>query len=101
MAKNEKREQDKPVETAVAESHERVAEIDDQLENEPVLADIVNPEEVLTVSPSIVTKQRQHDQLENDVEAFLAKGGKIKQLDSYVTAELAQRPVKQYGRDVM
>lgn len=46
---------------------------------------------------TINAKRRVRDQLENDIEAFLASGGKISQIDNNVTADPPSKPESRYG----
>lgn len=49
-------------------------------------------------SRTIASRKRLHEKLDNDVEAFLANGGKIQQIQPHVTADPIVRPRSQYGQ---
>lgn len=46
---------------------------------------------------TINAKGRIRDQLDSDIEAFLAKGGSITEVDVNVTADPPTKPVSKYG----
>ena len=46
---------------------------------------------------TIASRKRLHDQMNDDVAAFLARGGEISHIDSHVTADPPKRPVSHYG----
>lgn len=47
---------------------------------------------------TVASRQRLRDQLSSDIEAYLAKGGKISQVDSNVSADPPKRPESNYGQ---
>lgn len=47
---------------------------------------------------TVASRQRLRDQLSSDIEAYLAKGGKIDQVDASVTADPPKRPESNYGQ---
>lgn len=47
---------------------------------------------------TVASRQRLRDQLTSDVEAFLAKGGKIDVVDPNTTADPPRRPESNYGQ---
>ncbi len=47
---------------------------------------------------TIASRKRLHDQMNNDVDAFLARGGQINKIDPHVTADPPKRPVSHYGQ---
>ncbi|ARN76342.1 hypothetical protein BST96_08405 [Oceanicoccus sagamiensis] len=47
---------------------------------------------------TIASRKRLHDQMSDDVEAFLARGGQISKIDPHVTADPPKRPVSHYGQ---
>jgi len=47
---------------------------------------------------TIASRKRLHEKVDHDVEAFLAKGGEIQQVDPHVTADPIERPRSQYGQ---
>lgn len=47
---------------------------------------------------TIASRQRLRDQLSADIEAYLAKGGKIDQVDDNVSADPPKRPESNYGQ---
>lgn len=49
-------------------------------------------------SRTVASRQRLRDQINDDVEAFLAKGGKIDQVDASVSADPPKRPESNYGQ---
>ena len=50
---------------------------------------------------TVASRQRLHDKLLNDVEAFLANGGQIHQVASYVNAGPPKRHVNKFGNNSM
>jgi hypothetical protein len=48
-------------------------------------------------SYSIAARERLRNEMANDVEAFLRRGGKISYIDANVTADPPQRPENHYG----
>ncbi len=50
------------------------------------------------VSRTIASRQRLRKQMDDEVEQFLAKGGKINSIDPNVTADPPKRPVSNYGQ---
>ena len=49
-------------------------------------------------SRTLASRKRLHQQLDSDVAAFLAKGGKINKIDPHVTADPPRKPTYQYGQ---
>ena len=47
-------------------------------------------------SNTVDSRQKLRDQLQSEVEAFLAKGGKIQEVDAHVTADPPQKPTNNY-----
>lgn len=48
-------------------------------------------------SASAIERERARRQLESDIEAFLASGGKIQSIDSNVMADPPKKPQSNYG----
>ncbi|GAA6166991.1 hypothetical protein [Sessilibacter corallicola] len=46
---------------------------------------------------SLSVKEQERLMLQNQVEEFLAKGGKIDQIDANITADPPQKPSSNYG----
>lgn len=46
---------------------------------------------------SAIERERARRQLESDIEAFLASGGKIQSIDSNVMADPPKKPQSNYG----
>ena len=46
---------------------------------------------------SVTSRERARDQLQNEIEAFMARGGKIDKVDSHVTADPPKKPNSNYG----
>lgn len=46
---------------------------------------------------TVNAKQNVRQQLDSDIEAFLASGGAISEIDSNVTADPPTKPVSKYG----
>ncbi len=63
-------------------------EVDDGLEEAPALPELEEP---------LDSRQKLRAQLQSEVEAFLARGGVIQQVDSNVTADPPQKPGNNYG----
>lgn len=49
-------------------------------------------------SRTVASRQRVRDQINDDIEAFLAKGGKIDQVDASISADPPKRPESNYGQ---
>ncbi len=49
-------------------------------------------------SRTVASRKRLRDQLSSEIEAFLAQGGKIDQVDSRVSADPPRRPNNHYGQ---
>lgn len=47
--------------------------------------------------PTLNGKKRVRNQLEADIEVFLANGGSIESVDTNVTADPPTKPVSRYG----
>ena len=47
---------------------------------------------------TIASRKRLHDQMSSEIEAFLAHGGEINQVEPHVTADPPKRPVSHYGQ---
>ena len=47
--------------------------------------------------PSIEAKQKERDALARAMEEFLARGGKVQQVDDNVVADLPKKPDSKYG----
>ncbi len=47
---------------------------------------------------TVASRQRLHDKLMNDINEFLAKGGKIHQVETNVTADPPKKPESHYGQ---
>jgi hypothetical protein len=47
---------------------------------------------------TIASRQRLHDQMNSEIESFLAHGGEINKVDAHVTADPPKRPVGHYGQ---
>ncbi len=58
--------------------------------------DIYVREEVVD-EVSVYNRHKIRVQLQSEVEAFLARGGAIQQIDNNVTADPPQKPSNQYG----
>jgi len=46
---------------------------------------------------SLSSRERIREQLEDDIEAFIARGGAIETVDPHVTGDPPQKPVSNYG----
>lgn len=46
---------------------------------------------------SIASRQKARDELASQIEAFLARGGKIQEIDPNVTADPPKKPAPDYG----
>ena len=47
---------------------------------------------------TIASRKRLHDQVNDDIEAFLAHGGEINHIAPHVTADPPKHPVTHYGQ---
>jgi hypothetical protein len=45
----------------------------------------------------VAGRQKVREKLAKDVEAFLAKGGRIQEVDANITADPPVRPTSEYG----
>ncbi|NIB39415.1 hypothetical protein HBA55_07450 [Pseudomaricurvus alkylphenolicus] len=45
---------------------------------------------------TVGARKKERDQLQAEIEAFLAKGGKIEKVDPHVTADPPQKPGNNY-----
>ena len=78
-------------------SSDSATEIDDRLDHD--IEDELDLQEEQSISPGIAAKQGLQERLQSDVEAFLAKGGKIEKLDSFVSKNITEGTAKKYGRE--
>ena len=46
---------------------------------------------------SVSSRERVRDQLQDEIEKFLSRGGKIDQVDPHVTADPPKKPGNSYG----
>ncbi len=46
---------------------------------------------------TVTSKKSLRDQLQADMEAFLAKGGQVKEVEPHVTADPPKKPESNYG----
>ena len=51
----------------------------------------------ITVDNSLAAKNREREELQKQIEEFLARGGKISQVDANVCADPPQKPNSSYG----
>ena len=49
-------------------------------------------------SRTVASRKRIRDQLSDEIEAFLARGGKIDHVDAHVTADPPKKPSSNYGQ---
>ena len=56
----------------------------------------VNHEEV-PEERTVASRQKLRDEMEREIEAFLARGGKIAQIEPNVTADPPRKPDSDYG----
>jgi len=54
-------------------------------------------EEDFVEERSLTSRQRARDQLTSDVEAFIASGGAISEIDPEVSADPPRKPQPKYG----
>ncbi len=81
------------------ESNETPNQVDENAEEQSVEAgNFTSNREDVAASRTVASRQRVRDQLSDDVEAFLARGGKISQVDANVTADPPKRPESNYGQ---
>lgn len=52
---------------------------------------------VLAAQSSLAARNKVRDQMQADIEAFLAKGGKIQQVEDNVMADPPRKPTSSYG----
>ncbi|WP_317932411.1 hypothetical protein [Halioxenophilus sp. WMMB6] len=58
-------------------------------------ADVTSSE--ISVDHSLAAKNREREELQKQIEEFLARGGKISQVDTNVCADPPQKPNSSYG----
>jgi hypothetical protein len=63
--------------------------------NQPDMAFIGSAEE--GVLRSIASRQKLRSQMDNEIEAFLQKGGAINEIDDNVMADPPRKPTSNYG----
>ncbi len=59
--------------------------------------DYIGSKEETAEARSLTSRERIRTQLEDDIEAFLSRGGAISEIDAHVTADPPQKPVSNYG----
>ena len=59
--------------------------------------DYIGSREESAEARTIKSRERLRDKMNDDVEAFLASGGQINQVDPHVTATPPQKPETNYG----
>lgn len=93
---NEEEEIEEPLEGADAEEAEDDVPIDSDdvdYSTTPKAATAVEALEDF----SIASRQKARDELQNQIEAFLARGGKIQEIEPNVTADPPKKPTPDYG----
>lgn len=59
--------------------------------------DYMGSREEVAESRTVASRKRLREQVDNEVERFLAHGGSINQVDPYVTAVPVTKPSSHYG----
>lgn len=49
-------------------------------------------------SRTVASRQRLHDQVDDEIASFLAHGGQISQIEPHVTADPPRKPLSRYGQ---
>jgi hypothetical protein len=80
-------------------NHDVLEDIDDQdvaddTEAEPVEERVVREERL--EDHTVDSRKKLREQLQSEVEAFLARGGKIQVVDTNITADPPQKPTNNY-----
>jgi hypothetical protein len=80
-------------------NHDVLEDIDDQdvaddTEAEPVEERVVREERL--EDHTVDSRKKLREQLQSEVEAFLARGGKIQVVDANITADPPQKPTNNY-----
>jgi len=91
---------DEELEDAGVEGEEEVEDAEDSLEgDEPgyVAASPKVSEAEALEDFSIASRQKIRDELEDQIAAFLARGGKINEVPANVTADPPKKPTPDYG----
>jgi len=68
---------------------------DDAIESESTSSSSSSSD--INVDHSLAAKNREREELQRQIEEFLARGGKINQVDSSVCADPPQKPTSNYG----
>lgn len=73
---------------------------DHEMDNDEQAIDIsyLGSREDSADSRTVASRKRLREQLSDEIQAFLAKGGKIDQVASHVTADPPKRPSSNYGQ---
>ena len=92
---------DEELEDAGVEGEEDADEVDEALDSDevsyasPAAAKAVESEALEDFS--IASRQKARDELEAQIAAFLARGGKINEVPANVTADPPKKPTPDYG----
>ena len=92
---------DEEIEDADVDGEEDADDADDSLDSDDVSysspASKVAAESEALEDFSIASRQKARDELEAQIAAFLAKGGKINEVPANVTADPPKKPTPDYG----
>lgn len=88
----------KAVSNAVNSDRKPTEVLDDPLDSDDAVDIDFSSREDRSGIRTVAARQVLHDKLTSEVEAFLARGGKIDQVPSFVSADPPKRPVNKYGQ---
>ena len=71
---------------------------DKSIENQDLDLSFMGSREETADSRTIASRRRLRDKMGNEVEEFLARGGKIDHIEPNVTSDPPKRPVSHYGQ---
>ena len=58
--------------------------------------DLIDDKDERPENITVDSRQKLRDQLQSEVDAFLAKGGKIQEVDAHFTSDPPQKPTNNY-----
>lgn len=58
--------------------------------------DVLEEKEERLEDHTVGARKKLREQLQNEVEAFLARGGQIQQVDAHISADPPQKPINNY-----
>lgn len=106
MASKYKQSKTKDIEISAIKSDEKIPsntnELDiDPLDDESIIDVELSKKEQQDNGRTVAASERLHQKLISDVEAYLANGGQIHQVDSFNNAAPPKRHVNQFGKNTI